>query len=485
MRSAAILRHPRAVVAVALGVSGVGCARQSAPPGGQEDRRPPVVISTYPESFATLDDPTATIRFDFDERISERSSSGSMDDAVTISPRVGEIRVSHGRRSLQISAEEPFRPDLVYRVTLDPVVSDLFGNQLTDAFELVFSTGGEIVPTTLAGEIWGRSSGRAVAGALVHAVGSDSLVHVALSSPDGIYAFRYLPAGTFRVDAFEDVNRDGVLDTTEVQGFVPTSVAAGDTVFLDVAVLAPDTLPAVLMRAETLDSATVVVEFDDFLDPAWGPDTGALALSLEEGEAPLVSALYQEADYLALLETVADSFAVLDSIEAANAPPPVLAVDSLGPDSLPAGAVPAPDSGVAAIPPDSVTAGDLPPDTFVAGRVPAEPVRPGRRGPPQLDALGGARPGPVEGTDRVLPGRRLVAILDGPLTADVVYDVQAAGAVNINGLTGGGGETTVLLPAPPPDTIAIDTLEVDTLTLPDTGRAFGGDGRLAPLFRRR
>ena len=96
-----------------------------------------------------------------------------------------------------MSLEGGFQPDLLYRVTLLPIVSDMFGNPMRDAFELVFSTGGAPASTgTVAGEVWDRVSGQGVNGATVQAIGSDSLVHVARADNQGVFALRYLPRVT-------------------------------------------------------------------------------------------------------------------------------------------------------------------------------------------------------------------------------------------------------------------------------------------------
>ena len=274
-------RPPRLAIGAALVVGGVAaCARQGAPPGGPTDNRPPIVIRTTPESFEVVEDLDVSIRFDFNERISERAAEGSLDDAFTISPRIGEVKVGHGRRSLTIDPEDGLAPGVVYRVTLEPVVSDLFSNTMQDPFELVFTTGADPIPTTLAGEVWDRVTGRGMAGATVQAVGGDSLVHEATSSQDGIYAFRYLPEGAFRVTGFDDLDRDAQLGEAEPRGVAAVAIASGDTLFLDVAVLAPDTVPANVANAEAVDSVTVLVVFDDFLDPSEdgrGDDGGGLA----------------------------------------------------------------------------------------------------------------------------------------------------------------------------------------------------------------
>ena len=258
-------------MSAALGITlASSCAQQGAPPGGPEDLRPPIVVRTVPDTFELLGTLDGSIRIEFDERISERSSSGTLDDAVIISPKTGEVVVGHGSRSLTVELVGGFRPDLVYRVTLLPVVRDLFGNQMRDPFELIFSTGGETVPTTLAGIAWDRITGSGVNDYQVWAtpLDEDSVVHVAVTGNQGVYAFRYIPGASYEIVAFEDRNADAVLDMMEIQGSSRFSIENGDTVFLNFPVLQPDTTPAALVSALALDSVTLLLEFDDYLDPA-------------------------------------------------------------------------------------------------------------------------------------------------------------------------------------------------------------------------
>jgi len=381
--------------------------------------------------------------------------------------------------------------------------------------------------------VWDRVTGRSVQGAKVYAIGADGLVHQATTSQEGIYALRYVAPGSFRVTAFQDQNRDQEIDSGEVQGSAPADLSSGDTLLLDIAVLQPDTIPAVLRRAAAADSVTLVLEFDDFLLPEAPVGELEVGLMREEGEAPGIAVLYHEADYAAHVEQVADSFARLDSIDraeagaraaatadsvaAANAAadpagldtaaaagaaasPPPAAADSAGAvagppeavrDTAGAGDDPAraaADTAGAAADPTALEPGAVPenpppitpvrpaPGRQVGGRAPPEPTAPGRRPPISLQALAGSRPGPVEGTDRVLPGRRIVALLDAPVEVEVEYTVTVAGVVNINGLGGGAGEAVFVLAAPEVDTTTLD----DPLAPPDTGSAQPDTGGVAP-----
>lgn len=435
-----------------MGLTGA-CANQSPPPGGPEDRRPPVIVRTEPDTFGEMADLNGRVRFQFDERISENVADGDLASAVTVSPLTGEVRVSHGRSSLEVSLQGGFRPGLVYRVTLLPVVSDLFGNRMRDPFELVFSTGGEPTATaTLAGEVWDRVTGQGLNGASVNAVGTDSLVHVARADDQGVFAFRYLPTGEFAVTAFQDGDRNGQLGPRESQGSAFASLSEGDTLVVYIPVLAPDTTPAQPLGASALDSITLVVQFDDYLDPEAPVDSIDVDIAREGDGAPTVARLMHEAEYARYVDQVADSFARLDSIDAAARgvvppSPPAQADSTAVGDSVPAGPEPVSDS-LGPVPDSLGTGAD---DAQAVDTVQARPLPPRLQG---VAASRGARPGVT------LPGQRLVVLLDEPLEPGE-YRVTVSSVVNINGLPGGGGEVMFAYePEPPPaDSVAGGTPE--------------------------
>lgn len=492
-------RNGRLAAAAMVVAWAAACARQGVPTGGPEDRRPPVIVDTYPAPFEVLDEVDGDVKFEFDERISERVSGTTLSDAVIVSPSSGDVSVSHGRTTLSVTMEGGFQPGVVYRVTVRALISDLFGNQLVDSFELVFSTGDKPVPTTLAGEAWERETGQGLSNAIVFATGADGLVHQSRTDRSGIFAFRYIPEGDYTITAFDDLNRDAKVDSVETQGVAIASLGTGDTVLVDIPALMPDTAAAVLTSVDVLDSVTVVLEFDDFLDPGVaveGFDGVDVTISRDEGGALSVLRVFHEADYAAFIEVVADSFSVLDSIEAEEASAQaaleaevaaLLVGDSVAGDSTAVGTDAAANTvgGAAEVgadaenpPADTVVidpSGD--PPTLGGGRA-AEVVarraavqeRPGRRLPPRLQALGGATPGPNRDGRRIIPARRLVLQLQSPIEYDLEYEVEAGAVVNIFGLPGGGGLVPLVWEAPPPDTVAADSLGADSLVAPDSGQ---------------
>jgi hypothetical protein len=407
----------------ALGILGWGCARAGAPPGGPPDLLPPFVVEVVPDTFALVEGRLDRVTLRFSERISERPSRGTWPEVVTVSPESGEVRVRHRRDALEIRTEGGFRPGQVYRISLAPVVRDLFQNTMLDPFELVFSTGPAFDPTVLAGLVWDRITGAPLADHRVEAAAGDSgaVRHVARSDSSGIFAFRYIPAGDYRVTAFQDQNRNRELDAAEPRGITDARVGPADTVVVPLAVLAPDTTPAVVARVELQDSVTILVTLDDALDPELPLDDvrWRLVRLADSVEVPIIRGAYHRA-------------------------------------------------GLEELRRQDREAEGLPPEEEEAA-----PSGPPGRGP------AGAASRPTTTPDgRPLPARALFLPLSIPLVRGEPHLVEVEGVVNIHGIPGGGGSGR--LERPP----LADTAAAPSDTIPDTAMVVGvlrGGGRRSPL----
>jgi hypothetical protein len=233
------------------------------------------------------------------------------------------------------------------------------------------------------------------------------------------------------------------------------SMAPGDTVVVDLPVLAPDSTPAIATTASALDSTWIAVQFDDFLDPDASADQIGVRLTREGGDALVVSRLFHERAYERYVDQVEDSFARLDSIEAVQAAEAAAAAAAAA-DTLFDSPAAAPDTAGA--------------DTLVADTLPEPEPRPI---PPRLTGQTGAQAAPA---GRSRPGRRIVGQLDGLLEPGVEYQVRVTDVVNINGLPGGGGDVTLTYEPPPPpapDSAAAPDADdavvpADTAVVPDT-----------------
>jgi len=466
------------VVAGLVGLVGA-CAQQGTPPGGPEDRRPPVVVATTPDTFALVQGFSGAVRFDFDERISERVEGGALNNAVLISPRTGAVRVRSERRSILVDLEGGFRPGVVYRITLLPVVSDLFSNRMRDPFELVFSTGPTPVATTIAGVVWDRVGGRGAADyeVLAQATGPDvegvdTTAHVARTDTGGVYAFRFIPAGRYTLTAYEDRNRNSVVDVMEFQGSARQLVPEGDTLYANIPVLQPDTTQAIVTSAEPLDSVTLLIEFDDYLDPDLPLlGAGVVLARLDDSTTIGATRVFHEHEYLAFARSVADSLAVLDSIETAALE--VERAEQAGADSAAqargaadsSSVLPLGDTAVSALPQTGrgavrPTGRGAPTQTGrgAAAQPPERDVearRARRTAPPGLDGRPVARTQPATpgrsvsvvsgpGGER-LPSQSIVAVLSQPLERNVAYQLRVTVIRNISGIPLGGGEAAIVL----------------------------------------
>lgn len=393
-----------------------GCARQGVPTGGQPPAIPPSVVATTPDTFAILPEFRDAVVIRYNRPISERAGGGSLTGQVDVSPRLGEVQVRNRGNAVEISMDGGFPPGRVYRVSVQPGITDLYGQATDEPFELVFSTGAPFHPNVVAGLVEDRITGQMVAGARVEGfLPGDSIPISAVSDSDGIFALRYVPPGALRLRSYLDRARNFQLDEADPRDSVRVELAEGDTVMVfDLALLVPDSTPAVLGAAQMEDSLTLRLTFDDHLDPDWDPGETSVSLSRTDGgEVPQVTALLHPAQRDSMVarerEAQAAREAAAREAELESARQEELeemgAVEELREEEAEGLPIDVP-SGM----PDQ-------------GRVPS--------GPP-------------------LPQPLLFAVLSASLEPETEYQVVVRGVWNVNGLADGGGEVQFRTPEPPP-----------------------------------
>ncbi len=446
---------PRATAALSLAtglgvVAVAGCARPEAPPGGPEDRFPPYVVETRPDTFAQVEPGETEFHFRFSERIRERPSQGRLDDAVIVSPASGNVRVEHGRDGIAVKVQRALLPGRVYRVTVLPVIADMFDNPLRDPFDLVVSTGPEFVPNVIGGVVEDRVTGEAAAGVRVDAEfdggggeGGAPAVHWNTTGPDGLFSLRYLPAGAARVRAWQDLNRNDTLNASEPRSEYQNArlAAQPDTNLLVLSLVEPDTTPARLAKVAVDDSVTLRFDFDDYLEP-YRPGVaveGTIGREAEGGDTVRLAVLFfHEHEYRRWQAERADSAA-----RAARADTTESGAEGAGREG---------SAGAAAT---------------------ADP------GGPE-DAAG---QDPVGLSGLLLPSQAMVGVVEEPLERGVPYEASLSGVANLGGVVG-GRQTAVFVweelaqdsAAAPVDSAgaavvdsaaaAVDTLATDTLAAP-------------------
>jgi hypothetical protein len=264
------------------------CAHVEPPPGGPEDRTPPVVASSEPESLSVVPGWTRPVVLRFSERISEQGA----EEAVSVSPRTSPVQIDRGRDGIRVSLRGGWRPETIYHVTVSPEVRDLFSNRLAEPVTLVFSTGPAIPATAVLGTVTDRITGRAAIDTRVEAVRrADSLVYAVPTDSSGDFRIAHIPAGTYLLRAFRDANRNRALDGYEPRDSAVVEVGAAEPPVVPLAIVDPDSTAPRLTAATPARGTRVELRFDDYLDPTQPLDSVVVEIADSAGASVRVSSI--------------------------------------------------------------------------------------------------------------------------------------------------------------------------------------------------
>ncbi|HEU4563285.1 MAG TPA: Ig-like domain-containing protein [Gemmatimonadaceae bacterium] len=272
------MRRRLAALAALAALATIRCASPGLPPGGPEDKVPPKLVSTMPDTNAVNVRPKGSAEFKFDEVISERpAGANDLAGLVLISPDDGAPRVSWHRTSIRVRPHRDWRANTVYTITLLPGITDLRGNIRRERTELIFATGRTIPQTRLDGVVYDWVQGRAIPAARVEAVAPDSTRYVGVADSTGRYVMRYLPPARYVVRAYQDQNNNRTLDPREI--WDSTVVSLADTSAIDFYAFAHDSAGARIANVEVRDSVTLRVTFDRAIDPRQTIDSSLFSLA--------------------------------------------------------------------------------------------------------------------------------------------------------------------------------------------------------------
>jgi hypothetical protein len=294
----------------------IACASASPPPGGPEDRSPPRVLTVTPDSNA-VNVRERNVTFQFDETINDRGSGAQeLDNFFLVSPSDGNPHVSWHRSRIEVRPREGFRDNTAYTVTLLPGLADLRGNTSRSGASVVFSTGPSIPTDRIAGRVFDWAAERPAARALVQAVTPDSVLYLAQSDSVGRFTVGPLPPGSYLVRAIIDANGNRALDRSEQ--FDTARVLVPRTAPLELLTIVRDTLPPRVSSVTSLDSVSLRVTFDRYLDPNQPPPASAFRLvGADSAVVPIVAVLTpraEQAESQTRQQAVADSLRRVDSL---------------------------------------------------------------------------------------------------------------------------------------------------------------------------
>ena len=195
-----------------------GCAKMAPPQGGPTDEISPKVVSSIPANNALSVSENIEIEIQFSEVMNKRPT----ERALFLFPNEKMEMKWKGDR-LYLNPDLKFQT--TYILAIGSGASDLRGNTLRKPFQMAFSTGNRLDPGSLQGNLYGRTERSTIAEVFIYELKENS-ERFDLEKPKyrtqcqigGQYNFSRLSPGTYRVIAFEDINRNNYPDLEELIG---------------------------------------------------------------------------------------------------------------------------------------------------------------------------------------------------------------------------------------------------------------------------
>lgn len=237
------MTDPRAALALGAAVLLASCARVVAPAGGPEDLVPPAVVAGVPMDSATEVGRAASVRLEFSEWIDPSSAR----EVLSVQPPPSRTpTVEASGRTLELTWREPLDSGTTVVVRFAPGLKDWHGAGTRASIERIFSTGASLDAESLSVRVWsgGDSAAPRPAAARVGLYPVDPARRAGLhrllrrrdsvawlgEAPDpsrekpwfwvwadstGRATFDRLPAGRWRLLAWDDRDKDGFLRSGE------------------------------------------------------------------------------------------------------------------------------------------------------------------------------------------------------------------------------------------------------------------------------
>ncbi len=249
------------------------CANQMSPPGGEIDKIPPVVISTYPEKGTTNFDENI-IEFSFSEYVNKRN----INEAFFISPLIdGLPEFSWTNKTVYVEFPDSLKKNTTYSVIIGTEITDINNNnKMTEPYVLTFSTGSKIDSGKIKGKVYTNKAD----GTLLFAYKIDTAkvdiynnkpTYLSQINEKGFYELTGLGAGSYSLFAVKDEFKDLVYNIGDDLIGIPTqnvkltkesNIVNGMDFLLHI----EDTLSPNIQAVTMTDKNHIVVEFNEPID---------------------------------------------------------------------------------------------------------------------------------------------------------------------------------------------------------------------------
>ena len=231
----------------------VSCAKQGYPSGGPKDVKPPKAVGNKPVN-ETRNFKAKQFFIEFDEYVVLKDA----DNNVLVSPPMKQ-KPEYTTRGMGVVVKlrDTLRENTTYLFQFKEAIADFTEGNVLPSYEYVFSTGTAMDTMMLAGQVLNARNGKPWDEILtvMGYRGDDTLPGlVTRTDKQGNFAFHYIPAGSYRIVALGDKNRDLQVGDDEAVAWDTLRYAATDSVdsntLARLQISAPDRRAQRLLKAE-------------------------------------------------------------------------------------------------------------------------------------------------------------------------------------------------------------------------------------------
>ena len=238
------------------------CAKKGYPTGGPKDEAPPKALATRPPN-ESRHFTEKQFFIEFDEYVVLKNADAN----VLISPPMAQKpEFATKGKGVLVRLKDTLRAQTTYLFQFKEAIADFTEGNLLPSFEYVFSTGDAMDTLMLAGTVvrardekpWGE----AIAVSAFRE-GDTLPAFVTRTNKEGQFAFHYIPAGSYRIVAMEDKNKNWLPDSTEATAWDTSFYTATPSIdsgaLIQLRLSAPDLQKQRLLKAEFIDHGRLAI----------------------------------------------------------------------------------------------------------------------------------------------------------------------------------------------------------------------------------
>lgn len=270
------------------------CAKQSHPTGGEKDETPPLLIQTNPPDKQTNFNKNE-IELSFNEAIQVNNAR----EQIIITPSIGKkFEATYRKNKVFLKLNAELLENTTYTISFRDAIQDLTERNPAVNLKLAFSTGDYIDSLSIKGIVYDLLEGKPVKNFIVAAAPySDTLnileheaQWITLTNSDGEYTLDNLKAGSYILYAFDDKNKNLIVDSkSERFGFMAEPIALDSNISnLKIPIVKLDSRPIKLISAKPIASTFNIRFNKGFATYSLHPFDSTLVLfSMPEDEATI------------------------------------------------------------------------------------------------------------------------------------------------------------------------------------------------------